>query len=180
MHGKSLSHQGNAVPAAMVFHGHKQEVQKLKRNPLTRLMCCAGFGIQSRGTISCRSPPRTAKVRTVSEISGRSGPHTLTHTKDVVNNRATGGRGCMHKIRLLLRNSSRANLPPQRTPNPGKRAPREKDPSTATVDSWTESVHHVTSSSEATANVACGRRLGCLVFRLLHSVFREAHGRTEL
>lgn len=119
-----------------------------------------------------------AMSNTNSEVSGRSVPHALTPTRKDTKNRATIGRRCGHNFRLLFGKSSRANQPPQTTANPAQRALEQKGPSTATEYFWTDSVRHLTPSSEASPNVACGQRLGCLQFCVVRSVFREAHDTT--
>ena len=169
-----ISEQADTEPALSQVHVHMHI-------PLTWLMCyidlrtqmCTSLALRSISRPAAHSPIRTPRQpRTLGRIQ--------SHPAGTVRKKRATSRRCGHNFRPDLNQSSRVNHPAQTNANPTRRADENKHLSTVTEVLWTESVHHMASSSASSPNVACGQRLDCLHFCVMRSVFQHPHGTSML
>ena len=138
-----------------------------------RTHMCRTLALRSISRLAAQSPKRTPRQ-----------PRTLGRTQSqpagaVCTKRATT-RCCGQNFRPDPNQSSRANHPAQTHANPSRRVDGTQHLSTVTEGWWTESVHHIASSSASSPNVACGQRYDCLHFCVRRSVFRQPDGTSML
>ena len=153
---------------------HTLKAYAENHNPLTRLMCYADLDTQSSQTLAAVLLVGRALPKTMSELSRRGGPPTATPSRVLAKIAAESNGRCGHNFPSPPLQSSRANQPSQRSASTPRRAFGDESPSTAMDGCWIDSICHITSSSGASPNVACGQRLGCLTICVVLSVFREA------